>query len=246
MNMHQQDKRKEIQFFDELAESQEYNVFTDEGNNKIIDTVVSVLDLQPGARILDVGCGSGIFTELMQERGYELIGIDLSHALLNLGKKNLKSINFTQGDAESMPFADSSFDAVMFSCLLHHLPDPSLCIQEARRVLKPKGRFVGFDPNRLNPFMYLYRDRSSPFYSNKGVTENERPVLPGRIRKIFDTQGFHVQSKFISGLSYRYVESGLMRKILPIYNFIDKVAFMPSWMKQFRAFVFTHGYKIPS
>ena len=44
-------------------------------------------------------------------------------------------------------------------------------------MLRPGGRFVAFDPNRMNPFMCLYRDRSSPFYSPVGVTENERPVL---------------------------------------------------------------------
>lgn len=239
-----QDKQKEIDFFDALASDQEYNVFTDQANTKIIDTVVAVSALQKGAKVLDIGCGSGIFTKMLHERGFEVTGIDLSHALLKLGGKNVPEIDFVQGDAESMPFAAESFDVVMFSCLLHHLPEPQKCIQEARRLLKPTGQFVGFDPNRLNPFMYLYRDRSSPFYSSKGVTENERPVLPGRLRSFFTQAGFHAESHFVSGLSYRYVESKLMRKILPIYNFLDKCAFMPFWMKRFRAFVFTHGYKL--
>ena len=47
-------------------------------------------------------------------------------------------------------------------------------------MLRPGGRFVAFDPNRMNPFMWLYRDRSSPFYSPVGVTQNERPVLAPR------------------------------------------------------------------
>jgi SAM-dependent methyltransferase len=52
---------------------------------------------------------------------------------------------------------------------VHRLLDPARCASEVFRVLKPDGSFVAFDPNRLNPFMYLYRDRSSPFYSSVGT-----------------------------------------------------------------------------
>ena len=44
--------------------------------------------------------------------------------------------------------------------------------------------FVAFDPNRMNPFMYLYRDRSSPLYSPVGVTPNQRPVLAREIFRV--------------------------------------------------------------
>ena len=76
-----------------------------------------------------------------------------------------------------LPFATASFDGILLSGIVHHLPDPKRCAAEVFRVLRPGGRFVAFDPNRMNPFMWLYRDRSSPFYSSVGVTENERPVL---------------------------------------------------------------------
>ena len=74
-------------------------------------------------------------------------------------------------------------------------------------MLKPGGRFVAFDPNRMNPFMWLYRDRASPFYSSVGVTENERPILAWRVAEMFHDESFRVQTDYLAGLAYRYVAS---------------------------------------
>ena len=127
-----------------------------------------------------------------------------------------------------------------------HLPSPQACIQEIFRVLKPQGRFVAFDPNRLNPFMYFYRDRSSPFYSPKGVTPNERPELPNQMIQWFRRGGFaETKLAYLDGLSFRYVASDSAKGLLPIYNFFDKYAFKLPWLKFFRAFVFTYGIKQP-
>ncbi len=110
-------------------------------------------------------------------------------------------------------------------------------------MLKPGGRFVAFDPNRMNPFMWLYRDRTSPFYSPVGVTENERPILAWQVAKIFRDEGFRVQTDYLAGLAYRYVASEATRTLLPIYNFIDANLFELATMKPFRPFVLTSGEK---
>jgi hypothetical protein len=69
-------------------------------------------------------------------------------------------------------------------------------------VLKPGGRFVAFDPNRMNPFMWVYRNRASPFYSPIGVTENERPILAWHMAHLFHNQGFGVKTDYLAGLAY--------------------------------------------
>lgn len=239
----QQDKQKEVAFFDNLASSQEYNVFTDEANNKIIHTLETLLALEPGARLLDLGCGSGIFTQLLQARGYDCVGLDLSQKLLQLGKHETPAISYVQADVEALPFASASVDFVILSCLVHHLPNPQRCAEEVFRVLKPSGKFVAFDPNRLNPFMYLYRDRSSPFYSSKGVTENERPIIPKEVRSIFERVGLKAHSHFVDGLAFRYVASSTAKGLLPFYNFFDRTFFKAAFLHMFRAFVFTYGMK---
>ena len=148
-----------------------------------------------------------------------------------------------QGDIEHLPFADGRFDGALLSGVVHHLPDPSRCAAEVFRVLRPQGRFLAFDPNRMNPFMWLYRDRSSPFYSPLGVTENERPVLAREVAATFERAGFRVSSHYLSGLAYRYVASSRARLLLPIYNFIDATIFGLSVMEPLRPFVLTAGEK---
>ena len=239
-----QDKLREVAFFEEYAESgDEYNVFTDKSNERLLDACIQLAGFPPGARIADLGCGSGIFTSLLKAKGFSPIGIDLSPALIARARGRHPEIEFMAGDVEALPFEGETFDGVLLSGIVHHLPDPSRCAREVRRILKANAAFAAFDPNRLNPFMYLYRDRSSPFYSSKGVTENERPVLPSEVRRVFDEAGFDVSSDYLSGLRYRYVASPAARVILPAYNVADTLLSWLRPLRSFYAFVLTKGVK---
>jgi ubiquinone/menaquinone biosynthesis C-methylase UbiE len=239
----QQDKQKEIAFFDGHAAADDYDVFTPEANARLIDAFVRLTGLRPGARVVDLGCGSGAFTALLARTGYDCVGLDLSAKLVALGRRKYPAIQFVEGDIERLPFPPLSFDGVLLSGVVHHFPDPSPCAAEVFRVLRPRGRFVAFDPNRRNPFMWLYRDPSSPFYSPIGVTENERPVLAREVAAVFERAGFAVSSHYLSGLSYRYVASPRARLLLPAYNFIDAVVFGLPAMERLRPFVLTAGAK---
>ncbi|WP_316189918.1 class I SAM-dependent methyltransferase [Bradyrhizobium sp. SZCCHNS1054] len=238
-----QDKQKEIDFFDGHAAADSYDVFTPESNIRLIKTCVRLAGLKLGDRVADLGCGSGVFTELLYRQGYNAVGLDISPELIRRGRTKFQNIEFFEGDVENLPFASASLDGVLLSGLVHHLPDPSRCAAEVFRVLKPGSAFVAFDPNRMNPFMYLYRDRSSPFYSSVGVTENERPVLAHRVAAVFRSVGFNVDTDYISDLSYRYVASSKIRWLLPAYNALDRLLFAPDFMKPLRSFVLTFGRK---
>lgn len=238
-----QDKAKEVAFFDRFAAADDYDVFQPRAKARIMDAFVRLSGLKPGARVLDVGCGSGTFTGLLAERGYRASGLDISPKLVALARRKFPRIDFHEGDAENLPFGHESFDGVLLSGLVHHFRDPRRLAAEVYRVLKPGGRFVAFDPNRMNPFMWLYRDPVSPFYSPLGVTENERPILAWREASGFRTAGFRVQSEYLAGLPYRYVASQRTRTLLPVYNFIDKAIFNLAIMKWLRPFVLTSGEK---
>ena len=238
-----QDKQKEIDFFDSHASENAYDVFTPETNARLIETCARAACFRRGGLIADLGCGSGVFTDQLHRLGYEAVGLDISSKLVALGKNRYSGMQFLQGDVEFLPFSSGSLDGVLLSGLLHHLPDPSRCAAEVFRVLKPGGRFAAFDPNRMNPFMYLYRDRSSPLYSPVGVTENERPVLAHEIAAVFRKSGFQVGTDYISNLRYRYLASSRLRWLLPAYNAVDRTLFAPSFMKPMRSFVLTHGEK---
>ena len=233
-----QNKLKEISFFNQYASENEYNVFSERSNHKLVERCLALASLSPPARIADLGCGSGVFSSILLQKGFKCVGVDIAFGLTFIGHKLYPDLKFVNADIEALPFRSESMDAVLLSAVVHHLPDSTACAREVFRVIRPGGVFMAFDPNRLNPFMYLYRDRSSPFYSSKGVTENERPVLPWKIKRVFQEAGFEVRTHYISGLSYRYVASAAVRRLLPIYNCLDYL-----FMGAMGAFVITTGVK---
>jgi ubiquinone/menaquinone biosynthesis C-methylase UbiE len=241
----QQNKQTEIAFFDGHAADDDYDVFAPQASARLIDQFVRLSALPASSRVADLGCGSGTFTHLLQRAGYDCVGLDISGKLIEVGRRKHPGIELLQGDIEHLPFADASFDGVLLSGVVHHFPDPSRCASEVFRILRPQGRFVAFDPNRMNPFMWLYRDPTSPFYSSLGVTANERPVLAHRVAAVFEGAGFDVSTHYLSGLAYRYVASARGRLVLPIYNLIDATVFGLSVMERFRPFVLTAGAKRP-
>jgi demethylmenaquinone methyltransferase/2-methoxy-6-polyprenyl-1,4-benzoquinol methylase/phosphoethanolamine N-methyltransferase len=110
--------------------------------------------LQPGEKVLDVGCGPGIMTLLSAARvgaTGEAHGIDPSPAMIRLATEKAEkagtSATFREGVIEALPYADGSFDAVLSSLMLHHLPDDlrQTGFAEIARVLRPGGRLIAFD-----------------------------------------------------------------------------------------------------
>ena len=238
-----QDKQKEISFFDGHAASDSYDVFTSQSKQRLIDAFVRLSELPRGARVADLGCGSGAFTDLLARAGFSVVGLDLSPKLVEVGREKYPGRELVEGDLENLPFDSESFDGVLLAGVVHHFPDPSRCVAEVFRVLRSGGRFVAFDPNRRNPAMWLYREPTSPFYSSVGVTENERPILAREAATVFQQAGFAVGTDYISGLAYQYVASKRARALLPLYNAVDSAIFGLNVMRPLRAFVLTYGVK---
>ena len=99
--------------------------------------------------LLDVGCGNGYFTHYLAKL-YDVTGLDFSKEMLNQNSHH----KLVQGDAENLPFKNSSFDIVFCSNLLHHLADPKIAIKEMIRV--SNKYIILSEPNRNNPLMYLF------------------------------------------------------------------------------------------
>jgi ubiquinone/menaquinone biosynthesis C-methylase UbiE len=106
-------------------------------------------------KVLDVGTGAGFLALLFAEMGHEVTGVDLSAGMLEKAKHNAEhmglEVDFFYGDAENLPFEDSSFDLVVNKFLLWTLPQPSHAVREWRRVLKPGGRIFAIDGDWFDP-----------------------------------------------------------------------------------------------
>lgn len=102
--------------------------------------VLEWLAAQPGERILDLGCGDGQLTQRIAATGASVVGVDASPEMLAAARS--RGIDAHEGRAESLPFADQSFDAVFSNAALHWVRGQDEMMAEVRRVLKPGGRFV--------------------------------------------------------------------------------------------------------
>jgi len=100
------------------------------------------IDLQPGQRVLDVGCGAGAFLRLVSERGAVAFGLDASKALIELARERLPEADLRVGDMEALPYEDDSFDLVTGFNSFFFANDIVAALREARRVAKPAASVV--------------------------------------------------------------------------------------------------------
>lgn len=114
--------------------------------------IAEAAELSTGMHVLELGCGTGLFTQSFDETGARIVAIDVSDDLLNHARKKVVSsrVSFLKEDAEALTFEDESFDAVVGSSVLHHL-NMDKALSEMLRVLKSGGRFAFAEPNMMNP-----------------------------------------------------------------------------------------------
>jgi ubiquinone/menaquinone biosynthesis C-methylase UbiE len=100
-------------------------------------------DQFPGKRLLEVGCGMGTDLLRFARGGANVTGVDLTPRSVETSRHHLKLYgqngDFALSDAESLPFADESFDVVYSNGVLHHTPDTAGAVREVHRVLRPGG-----------------------------------------------------------------------------------------------------------
>lgn len=125
---------------------------------------------QAGARALDLGCGPGLFPQLLARRYQaQAIGLDLEPDLLRAAPPE---IAVTQADAARLPFSAAAFDLVTAANLLFLLPDPLRALQECHRVLRPGGALI-----LLNPSENLTLTAASALAEARGLTGKNRDSL---------------------------------------------------------------------
>ena len=106
----------------------------------------------PKQRILDVGCGAGYVSLELARNGHDVVAIDISEANIKIARQTLADNPFVDGfgalSYEHLPFhmVEGSFDVVLFSVSLHHMPDVEGVVRRARELLRLSGHFLCYEP----------------------------------------------------------------------------------------------------
>jgi len=139
---------------DDVAEAYEDKRFS--GGGRLIDrrekeAVLDAVGPVEGDDVLEIACGTGRFTVLLAERGADVVGLDVSEAMIQQGREKARTagvadhLDFLQGDAGRLPFPDNSFDTVLAMRFFHLADTPASYLTEMRRVSRNRVFFDTFN-----------------------------------------------------------------------------------------------------
>ncbi len=128
--------------YDELAPvyDRRYAASPLSGVGASLETLVKTIEAQ---EVLEAGCGTGHWLDLLQPAVSGIYGLDPSPGMLAQAKQRGKDLRLVRGRATELPYTDQAFDLVFCVNAIHHFGDPRAFIFEARRLLCPGGRAVG-------------------------------------------------------------------------------------------------------
>jgi len=106
----------------------------------VYERLLAELKVQPGTKLLDIGCGAGGALLAARERGAEIAGLDAAETLVAIARRRLKDARIEHGEMEELPFADASFDAVTSFNAFQFAGSVMGALKQARRVLKLNGK----------------------------------------------------------------------------------------------------------
>lgn len=156
-----------------------------------ITRTTAALNLSPGTKLLDAGCGSGQFALAFSASGCQVTTIDLSPEMIERARahaadRNL-AVEWRVGDLSHLPDPDGAFDAVHARVSLQFVPDLPAALAEIRRVLRPGGRLYASVPGSLSPIYgrswrrFIEPDRHAVSY-----------VTPWELEALLDHLGWEI------------------------------------------------------
>src|SRR4051794_30769181 len=116
-----------------------YDRLTGRATARLVEPLLDAAGVQSGTRVLDVACGPGRCAAAAAARGAVPLGLDAAEGMVAVARSHYPELEFLQGDAERLPFADASFDAVVAGFVVNHLPRPERALAEFARVVRPGG-----------------------------------------------------------------------------------------------------------
>lgn len=211
-------QHREAAFWDTVAEQREaedslLQVHLEDGYDRtmpwldrfdmsdFLEAIIAHIELKPGMKVLDLGCGRGFLSIALALRGANVTGIDISPRSVTAAAHRALISDagdrcvFRVMDCENLDLPDGSFDAVVGSCVLHHL-DLRRAAQEVGRVLRPGGKAAFIESMGLNPVLMAARALlPGRFGIEKASSADEYPLTRRRLaelRRSFDGDLRHI------------------------------------------------------
>lgn len=157
-------------------------------------------------KVLDAGCGDGMFSSLLYKKGADVVGVDFSDKAITFAKTLLPSVNFVKTSIESLPFSNNSFDKIFLIETLEHFPPEKIfqILSELRRVLKNEGVLIITTPSHLlpkSPKHYQHfseqslKETLSNYFSIEKIVGNDRKsFLWKNIYRLVDNRFFEIKA----------------------------------------------------
>lgn len=117
-----------------------YDRVTGQVTASVAGPLLDAAGVEAGMRLLDVGCGTGVVTAAAAARGARATGVDMAAGMLAVARERHPDLAFVEADAEALPFDAATFEGVVASLVVNHLPAPPRAVGEFARVLAPGGR----------------------------------------------------------------------------------------------------------
>ncbi|MCD4759608.1 class I SAM-dependent methyltransferase [archaeon] len=148
--------------------------------------------LPKNAKILDVGCGVGVDAGFMSSKDFEIIGIDLSKKMLNIARQKFPQINFRKQDIRKIDFPPNSFDGILASCSLIHIPKKDVpdLLEKFHQILKKDGTI----------YLALQGGKSEEIFIDEPFKPDEKLFLNiisfDEIKNLLVKNGFSIVKKY--------------------------------------------------
>lgn len=176
--------------------------------------------MTPEASVLDLGCGTGLFTKKVYDAAKSNItGIDISQELLDQARERLPEAEFKIEDAMNMKYSDGHFDVVFGSSILHHL-EMEKATTEIFRVLKPGGKMIFAEPNMLNPQIFI--QKNVPFIKRwLGDSPDETAIVRWSFARMMKDIGFQNVKVFPYDFLHPYTPSPFIPLVQGIGRMVE-------------------------
>jgi demethylmenaquinone methyltransferase/2-methoxy-6-polyprenyl-1,4-benzoquinol methylase len=169
-----------------------------------------------GDRVLDACCGTGDLALADLKAGGRVTGLDFSEQMLERARAKSSAVEWVQGDALALPFADGSFDAATVGFGVRNLDDLESGLRELRRVLRPGGRVGILEITRprgvLRPFYKLWFDGLIPLAGKLLPGGSAYTYLPASVRRFPEAKDFAelMRSTGFDHVGYRLFAGGIV------------------------------------